>query len=247
MAKRDEYRATLRTLRDWDAYLLKESGLPGPRGNIELAQAVVDEGRPDLFRRYLSYDAAAAPTGTAAEFLAFCGTLGLGRLLAEGDRSVLPRLRVQATDPRWRVREAVAMALQRWGDAGPSALFDEMQTWARGSYLEQRAAAAALCEPRLLADARLARRTLRLLDRITASVARAKDRGGPEFATLRQGLGYCWSVAVAAAPDPGRAALEKWLASDDDDIRWIVRENLKKARLSRLDPAWVRRCQARLK
>ncbi|MFZ2360665.1 MAG: hypothetical protein WA040_15100 [Anaerolineae bacterium] len=44
MSKRNEYRQTLRGLDDWDPYLLAESGLPGPLGNIELAQAVADEG-----------------------------------------------------------------------------------------------------------------------------------------------------------------------------------------------------------
>ncbi len=38
MAKADQYREILRTLDEWDAFLLKESGLPGPRGNLELAQ-----------------------------------------------------------------------------------------------------------------------------------------------------------------------------------------------------------------
>ena len=31
MSKRDEYREKLRTLDNWDVYLMKESGLPGPR------------------------------------------------------------------------------------------------------------------------------------------------------------------------------------------------------------------------
>jgi hypothetical protein len=33
--------------------------------------------------------------------------------------------------------------------------------------------------------------------------------------------------------------MEKWLASSDKDIQWIMRENLKKARLARMDAAWV--------
>jgi hypothetical protein len=33
--------------------------------------------------------------------------------------------------------------------------------------------------------------------------------------------------------------MEKWFASADKDIRWIMRENLKKSRLARLDAAWV--------
>ncbi len=44
MSKRDDYRQTLRGLDDWEPYLLAESGLPGPRGNIELAQAVAERG-----------------------------------------------------------------------------------------------------------------------------------------------------------------------------------------------------------
>jgi len=36
--KKDKYKAKLQALSDWDDYLLKESGLPGPRGNIELAR-----------------------------------------------------------------------------------------------------------------------------------------------------------------------------------------------------------------
>ena len=31
--------------------------------------------------------------------------------------------------------------------------------------------------------------------------------------TLRQGLGYCWSVAVAALPETGKPLMERWLVS----------------------------------
>jgi hypothetical protein len=30
------------------------------------------------------------------------------------------------------------------------------------------------------------------------------------------------------------------------DLRWIMKQNLGKARLARADPEWVARCQARL-
>jgi hypothetical protein len=82
MSRIAEYQATLRNLEQWDAYLLKESGLPGPRGNIELAQAVANEGNRELFQRYLAYGADLAPVNSPYEYLAFCGALGLGRLLA---------------------------------------------------------------------------------------------------------------------------------------------------------------------
>ena len=246
MTKADHYRTTLRSLDHWDAFLLKESGLPGPRGNLELAQVVADEGDAELFDRYLCYDAAQAPTNSPYEFLAFCGVVGLGRLLAAGQTEQLARLRVCASDPRWRIREGVAMALQRLGDQDMDALLKAMEDWSKGNLLEQRAAAAALCEPRLLHDPKQVRRVLKILGRITTSINQVRDRKSEGFQALRKGLGYCWSVAIAAAPAEGQRALEKWFTTDDRDIRWIVRENLKKTRLQRMDAAWVKSARARL-
>jgi hypothetical protein len=34
MGKKDDYIKRLLSLDDWDEYLLQESGLPGPRGNL---------------------------------------------------------------------------------------------------------------------------------------------------------------------------------------------------------------------
>lgn len=243
MKKTDQYRAKLRVLPDWDDYLRQESGLPGPRGNIELAQAVADEGDARLFYRYLTFTVDQAPTNSPDEFLAFCGVVGLGRLLAEGDRTVLKYLRHSASDPRWRIREGVALALQRWGDVDMGQLVTAMREWGQGSPLEQRAAAAAVCEPRLLKEARHAHAVLQLLDEITVSIAQISDRRSEAFRVLRQGLGYCWSVAVVALPDEGRPLMEKWLLTPDADIAWMMRQNLKKARLARMDAAWVRQWQ----
>jgi hypothetical protein len=239
MSKRDDYRQTLRKLSEWEPYLLAESGLPGPRGNIELAQAVADEGDERLFLRLLTFDAAVAPTNTPQEFLAFCGVVGLGQWVAEGRYDLLPALRQHANDPRWRMREGVAMALQRWGQVDMDGLLSEMALWSRGSFLEQRAAAAALCEPALLRDPAHVERTLQILDAITITVSQAEDRRSEGFQALRKGLAYCWSVAVAALPDVGKPMMERWLVSDDRDVRWIMRQNLAKQRLVRADASWV--------
>lgn len=246
MTKADEYRKKLMALENWDAFLLQESGLPGPRGNLELAQVVADEGNQALFERYLAYDADQAPTNSPYEFLAFCGVVGLGRLLAEGKMEMLTTLRFCAADRRWRVREAVAMALQRLGDVDMSALLQAMKPWSTGTPLEQRAAAAALCEPRLLGQAKHARAVLRILDKITASLRKAENRKSDDYLALRKGLGYCWSVAVAALPEEGKSIMEKWLADTDPDVRWIMKENLKKDRLARADADWVQKWKSKL-
>lgn len=241
MSKTDEYRAKLRALDHWDSYLLEESGLPGPRGNIELAQVVADEGDRQLFQHYIAYTADKAPVNSPYEFLAFCGIVGLGRLLAEGDAGLLETLRQHASDPRWRIREGVAMALQRLGDVNMGQLITAMQEWGKGAPLEQRAAAAALCEPRLLRQAQDAGAVLEILDQITTGIEQADNRRSEDFLALRKGLGYCWSVAVAALPVEGKGLMEKWLINPDKDIRWIMKENLKKNRLVRMDANWVKK------
>ncbi len=244
--KIDEYRKALKSIKHWEPFLLKNSGLPGPRGNIELGQAVADEGDKKLFTRLMAFDADSAPANTQQEFLAFCATIGFGRLAADGASSAMSILRQQASDPRWRVREAVAMGLQRVGDRDMARLLKEMQTWSKGNLLEKRAAVAALCEPRLLADKKHAVRVLRTLDTVTRSIGQVKERKSEEFQALKKGLSYCWSVAVAALPETGKALMEKWFVSDDRDIRWIMKENLKKDRLARMDARWVSKWQTKL-
>jgi hypothetical protein len=111
MTALDEYRRTLQDLDDPAPFLLERSGLPGPRANIELAQAMADVGTRKQFDRFLSFTAGRAPVGSREAFLAFCTAIGFGRLAAEGDRTVLVTLRKLASDPRWRVREGVALGL----------------------------------------------------------------------------------------------------------------------------------------
>ena len=248
----DEYKEALARATDREAYLLAHSGLPGPRGNLELARAAAEVGSKAELRRWARLGPERAPTGTAEEFLAFCGVLGLGETLVEGDGRVLDALRRHASDPRWRVREAVAMALQRWGEVDFEALAAAMLEWGRGSLLERRAAAAALCEPTLLTGLERVGEVLAVLAEATAAIteAGAEERRSEAFKALRKGLGYCWSVAVAAAPEVGRPAFEELVeraaAGDDRDLAWLARENLRKRRLERLDPAWVARMRERL-
>jgi hypothetical protein len=228
MARRADYRNELAALdpAGWPDYLTERSGLPGPRGNIELAQAVAEAGDAAMFDRLIA---------TGDEYFVFCGVIGLGRLLAEGKprgtrpegKSLEKRLRGHASDERWRVREAVAMALQRLGDADPARLRALVADWAEAADpLVVRAAVAGICEPRLLKAPEMA----------AAAVAAcaAGTRADLKSRELRKALGYCWSVAVAAAPEPGLPRFRALSTSADPDVAWIVRENSKKVRLAKL-------------
>lgn len=96
----------------------------------------------------------------------------------------------------------------------------------------------------MLIDEVVADGVLAILDTITATLSEAEDRRTVEYAALKRALGYCWSVAVVAAPARGKRLMEQWSASANPDIRWIIRENLKKNRLVRLDAVWVEQMKA---
>lgn len=246
MTKTDDYRQRLANLKDWTPFLMKESGLPGPRGNLELAAVVAEQASREQIEAFLAIPADRAPENSPQVFLVFCGLCALGKRAARGEVKELMRLRTYASDARWRVREAVAIGLQYYGDANPRALLRELRPWVKGNWYEKRAAAAALCEPRLLADPEIASEVLKILDNITTDIERTPGDKSEAFKTLRKSMGYCWSVAVAALPKAGKPMLAKWLERKSPDVRWIVKENLAKNRLSRLDPVWVKACLARL-
>ena len=239
MSKVDDYREVLRGLDSWEPYLLAESNLPGPRANLELAFAVAKEGEEADFLSFSILDEESAPVNSKEEFLAFCGVLGLGYLVARGEVQHLPRLQTSASDPRWRIREAVALGLQEFGRQDMDGLLGEMEAWLDGNLLERRAVIAAVCEPGLLENTEHARRVLDILDRVTALLVDVEDHQTEELRVLKKGLAYTWSVTVAAQPELGKGFMEKWVRSDDETIRWIMKQNLKKKRLDRMDSEWV--------
>lgn len=238
-----------------DTFLAANSNLPGPAANFNLlfalADLLVERARTDgatiwsLLERWSSLPPAEVPANDPREFLPLAAALGHGAIAAalpEFWEPALARLREQARDPRWRTREMVARGLQaiarvRFDDLWYF-LFD-LVDW--GHPLEMRAAAAAVAEPDLLVNRERARGALGLHAEILAKVATApaEARRTADFKSLRQGLGYTLSVVVAALPETGFALMRAWTGSPDADVRWILRENLKKNRLAKAYPAEV--------
>jgi hypothetical protein len=210
-------------------YLTERSGLPGPRANLKLADAFAAIANRATILLFAEAD---------DEYLRFCGTEAIGRLVVEEPdcASFSDLIRQRAGDDLWRVREGAARALQIVGDLDRSGLRTIVAEWVGdpNPYV-RRAAVAAICEPRLLTDPSTRRAAIQACGRASESITMlpANERKAPGVRNLRQALGYCWSVAVAADPNEGMPAFERLQVVDDPDIRWIVSSNFKKSRLRR--------------
>jgi hypothetical protein len=233
-------------------YLAERSGLPGPRMNLALVGAFADvvgeivtrsdppvERLEALLDGWAALPLEAAPVNDPREIWPGAAVLAYGQVAVRrpdwwGDE--IGKLHRAARDPRWRVRELVATALQRMLAADWPRTLAALHTWLTGADpLVIRAAAAAVAEPPLLHDAQRGADALAIQEGAVVWLLRApaEARRAEAVRTLRQALGYTVSVAVAAAPEAGFALLERLAAAPDPDIQWIVRENLKKARLGR--------------
>ena len=134
------------------------------------------------------------------------------------------------------------MGLQAIGEHDLVGLRELVASWLPNStLLEKRAIVAALAHPVLLQETEFCTWGISVADRILESVAmiELEARRTEELTVLKKGLGYALSVLVAPSPEQGFALLRKWASVPDRDIRWIVRENLKKNRLLKRHAAEV--------
>ena len=257
-------------------YLLLRSNLPGPRGNLELVHRFADtvtanglergEQVLELCVTFINGTPPAASVGNPMEFIPVCGLVGLGGLGSVRIGAKYPyyhkaidRLKGSARDPRWRVREGVAMGLQRIIAARPKPALRSLSGWvAAGDWSEMRAVAAGVAEPPLLKDPVVAQESLRLhrniMDHVLYALTQpsngsgSRSTGSEAFQKLTQCLEYSLSVVVAAQPEDGFAYLDELASSLPPNggkysagaiLHRLLKENLKKNRLKRYFPEHV--------
>ncbi len=238
-------------------YLITYSNLPGRRGNIELGHAfseIIEEkfkANPELAwnmcQDLISYTADDAPTNNPKEFLAFCGTIATGGIGGISDKYLeqsFKSINRMANDTRWRVREAVAMGLQKIIVKRGQDTFLKLDEWiAKDNWLKMRAVAAGIAETGLLIDKKLAKQALEQHKKIFKRVDEAKDTKAEDFKALVKGLSYTLSVVVASLPTEGFAYLQELASTDNKVIGRIVKENLKKNRLVKKFPEEVEKTE----
>ena len=235
-----------------ERYLKANSRLPGPRMNLSLAMAAgrvagqtaarpeAEKSLESVLDRWSATPVEQAPPNDPGEILPAIAALAYGQVAVtrpEWWDDELAKLRRSAGDTRWRVREMVAAGLQTMLATDWDRTVAALRCWvADGRPLEVRAAAAAVAEPPLLDDPDRGRDALAIQDAavsVLAAVPPSNRRNG-DVRVLRQGLGYTVGVAVASIPKPGTRLLLRMAGSGDPDLGWVVRENLKKARLRRI-------------
>ena len=242
-------------------YIVSNSNLPGRRANLELAAAFAevvedyfekeDEKLWELCLTMTAISADEAPVNDPQEFIPFGGSVGIGSIGSASPDffgESLTTLRALASDPRWRMREAVCFGLQRLLAQRSRDTLKELEGWvADGDLLEMRAAAATVAEPAILKDEGIALSALQLHRNIIDQVLEVKQRKSEGFGILRKTLGYTLSVVVSAVPKEGFEFMAQLVDLQDSDVLWIVKQNLKKNRLVKSFPEEAESVKALLK
>ncbi len=248
---------------DLIAYLAAESSLAGPRTNQDLteafARAIREFAVADREDRRILWDLCVelacispedAPTDDPHEFLSVCGVRGIAAMgpVSPGCvKAALRKLAESAEDPRWRIRGAVAIGLRDLLARHRDVTVSELNGWVEGgSWSAMQTVAAGVADADLLREPDLAEAALLLHRKIMIRVYTAGERESEDFQALRKTLGCTLSRVVAALPSSGFEYLQQVSTLDDQEIRWIVRENLKDNHLAGDYPETVRHIQAQI-
>lgn len=248
---------------DLIAYLAAESSLAGPRTNQDLteafARAIREFAVADREDRRILWDLCVelacispedAPTSEPHESLSVCGVRGIaamGTISPGCVKAALRKLAESAEDPRWRIRGAVAIGLRDLLARHRDVTVSELNGWVEGgSWSAMQTVAAGVADADLLREPDLAEAALLLHRKIMIRVYTAGERESEDFQALRKTLGCTLSRVVAALPSSGFEYLQQVSTLDDQEIRWIVRENLKDNHLAGDYPETVRHIQAQI-
>lgn len=240
MGKRDDLITKLKPIlndkEQLEQFIIKNSNLPGPRGNLELAFAfaeIYDDF--DALQDWIEITEDQADVNNPKSFLAFCSAVCLGKIyIKKKDKKLITILKKFANDGRWRMREAVAFGFQIIGENNFDELKKIFSDWIeKSNNLEKRAILVSLAHPPFLNED-----NTKFCFEITDIVLNQMDREN-DFDVLRKGLDFTISVFAAANPKLGFSFIKKWIGKDKV-IDKIMKENLKKNRLVRKNPVMVK-------
>jgi hypothetical protein len=242
-------RALKGSQRPLEFYLRENGRLPGARANMELANdvsyllAASVSRHPDAVHFLTNYftngDSQTVVSNTPAEFVMICGLVASGACAAlqrDWQAETFELLGRYAYSPHWRVRRGVATAYQHLLASVPDVTGEHLMYLAsEGNYWQQCAAITTIAEEPLLYMPDILATALQLQHIILERLHNAPidARKGEDFRTLKRTLGFTLSVITVSAPEQGFALMRECATWNDNDIRWILRENLNKKRLAK--------------
>ncbi|MBX3191992.1 MAG: hypothetical protein KF819_33685 [Labilithrix sp.] len=232
------------------------SGLPGTRMNLVVAQQVAHDcvangARADrLAFAMAQLSPEAAPGASEREFLPVCGVLAIGwRAAAEPSlrKKVLPILHDAAEDLRFRVREAVPLALAKIGGAMGDALVVEVAGWMDG-FFQAAAVLLAMASPAWLPaldDAALVVARLDEAYRLARDAPRSASRY-PGHKALVDALSLAPGVLATRFGVPVFDRLVAWSDTEMPELRGAIEANIASKKLAGRYAADIVRVRAAL-
>ena len=221
--------------------LARVSGLPGPRANMGVLEAFADEcaargERADaLLISLAKLDADHAPGATPLEFLPMCGVAAIGARAADDPKArdqLLAILHECADDLRFRVREAVPIALARVGATAGDALVPALEEWTNG-FFHAAAVLRALADPAFVTKLGKLEPVVARLDEAFAlaeSAPRSTQRY-PGYKALLDALAIAPAVLAGRFGVPIFDQLVRWSSVKEPALRDAIEKNLGGSRL----------------
>jgi hypothetical protein len=211
------------------ARLARGSRLPGNRPNLDLAKEFADaaaglgERALPLAIAMATIHADEAPGGTALEFLPMCGVLALGALAAASDdrarEKPMATIHDAAEDLRFRVRDAVPLAVTRVGAKHPEWTLRNLASWMDG-FFHSAAVLRALSQPELLHAVKSHEELVQRLEDALALAENAPRAAAryPGFKALLDALVSSIPPIATRFPAPVLDVLERFAGATKDPV-----------------------------
>lgn len=236
-----------------EAYMLDNAILPQIGTNIPLSDAfashfndsTITPAKWKLLCKWSSFHSSEAPTDSPKEFLCICAIKALSEFYTyasvKEQRVVLTIFKSSMNDKRLKIRESVVAGLKRISEKNFFSLKKIIITFfPNATMLEKRAFILALTNPNTLKVHANDAFALNLTEQIFKEIMNLTppQLESASFRLLAKTLNYSISVFVAFSPEEGFEMLRKFaiVGEGDNIIKEIIKNNLKKVRLSKYHP-----------
>ena len=231
-------------------FLIANSGLPGPRGNLTLAaEASRLIARDWIAKRGFLKCLIVGWSTSGDEYLMFVAHSAIGHILSSNSGEedwAVPILYEANFSKLWRAREGVTFALEALLENRADLALRLIEEWCKSQDpIVVRNSIVALAHPTQLRRNRVQLDALERYNGIGMEMVAKPKNAGDDVKMLAKSLGFTLSVAAEADEDY-LAQFEKWIDGNVKVWRTIIRENLTKARIAKKYPESVEALLRRL-